>query len=74
MLAAPVLAVVPAPGPGVPVEVEEVVASIGEVAPAPSLGPAGASHCQLHVQLLLGGAPHLDGSESQSWVRFSLYS
>ena len=32
------------------------------------------SHGLLHVQLLLGGAPHLDGSESQSWVRFSLYS
>ena len=63
MLPAPVLAVVPAPGPGVPVEVEEVVASIGEVAPAPSLGPAGPRHCQLHVQLLLGRAPHLYRSD-----------
>ena len=61
MLPAPVLAVVPAPGPGVPVEVEEVVASIGEV--APSLGPAGPRHRQLHVQLLLGRAPHLYRSD-----------
>ena len=59
----PVLAVVPAPGPGVPVQVEEVVTAIGEVSPSPRLGTTGPSHRQLHVQLLLGRPPHLYSSD-----------